>query len=182
MDSPFMDAIAKLLAERGVLVLRFEFAYMHQRRETGTRRPPDRQPVLLETWRTAFAQAQLRYPDVQHWYIGGKSMGGRMATLVADELAVRGCICLGYPFHPPGKPDNLRIEHLFELATPLLIAQGTRDKLGARDEVASYQLPVSIAWVWLEDGDHDLKPRVRSGFSQADHLAQCANAIVEFML
>ena len=91
--------------------------------------------------------------------------------LVAHIVSVRGLVCLGYPFHPIGKPDQLRTAHLAKLKTPALIVQGTRDPFGTRQEVATYTLAKTIEILWLEDGDHDLKPRKRiSGFSAADHL------------
>jgi len=105
-------------------------------------------------------------------------MGGRIASMVAalgDETLdskIKGVICLGYPFHPQGKPEKLRIEHLKDIKAPLFIAQGTRDKLGSREDVASYDLNKEIDWLWLEDGDHDFKPRVRSGFKYDIHM-QC---------
>ena len=114
--------------------------------------------------------------------IGGKSMGGRVASMVADELfadgKIAGLLCLGYPFHPPAKPDQLRTKHLAELATPTLICQGTRDEFGSREEVAGYDLSERIELLWLEDGDHDLKPRKSiSGFSAADHLRTMAEGV-----
>jgi predicted alpha/beta-hydrolase family hydrolase len=82
-----------------------------------------------------------------------------------------GLLCLGYPFHPIGKPEQLRTAHLAKMKTPALIAQGTRDPFGTREEVSTYALSKSIEILWLEDGDHDLKPRQRiSGFSVVDHL------------
>ena len=118
--------------------------------------------------------------------IGGKSMGGRVASMVADDLlsrgAITGLLCLGYPFHPPGKPENLRTQHLEELKTPTLICQGTRDEFGTREEVAGYALSGSIRILWLEDGDHDLKPRkTLSGFSTADHLKSMAETVKELV-
>jgi hypothetical protein len=93
--------------------------------------------------------------------IGGKSMGGRVASMIPDGLysagRIAGLLCLGYPFHPLGKSDQLRTEHLKSLKTPTLIAQGTRDPSGTRDEVSTYQLSKNIEILWLEDGDHDLK-------------------------
>ncbi|RVA23796.1 alpha/beta hydrolase, partial [Mesorhizobium sp. M7D.F.Ca.US.004.03.1.1] len=114
--------------------------------------------------------------------IGGKSMGGRVASMVADEMfakgEISGLICLGYPFHPPAKPEQLRTKHLAGLKTPTLIFQGTRDEFGTQDEVAGYVLSEGIEIHWLEDGDHDLKPRKSiSGFSTADHLKTLAEAV-----
>lgn len=177
MDSEFMERMAVLLAQLGVGVIRFEFAYMQQRREHGSKRPPDRQPVLLERWRQVIAQ----FRSTEPLFIGGKSMGGRMATLIADEVAVSGCVCLGYPFHPPSKPEQTRTEHLQDLSTPTLIVQGTRDALGNQEEVGSYALSPGIHLHWLEDGDHDLKPRVRSGYTHEQHLQSAARAIADFV-
>lgn len=177
MDSDFMETMAGLLADLGVGVIRFEFPYMQQRRQGGSKRPPDRQPVLLEWWRQVIEHCS----DSAPLFIGGKSMGGRMATLIADEEKVKGCICLGYPFHPPSKPEKTRVEHLKDLRTPTLVVQGTRDPLGSRDEVVHYELSPAIRLHWLEDGDHDLKPRVRSGFSHAQHLQDAARAIADFI-
>lgn len=178
MDSEFMARITALLTARGVEVIRFEFPYMRERRETGKRSPPNREPELLACWREVIASLG----DPGGLFIGGKSMGGRMASLLADELAVKGLVCLGYPFHPQGKPEKLRTAHLSTLKTPTLIVQGTRDPLGKRDEVDGYELSSVIRLHWLEDGDHDLKPRVKSGFTHEQHLHNCANAIADFML
>lgn len=179
MDSEFMERIAQLLAERDIGVVRFEFPYMAQRRSGGKKRPPDRQPLLLESWQEILDRYQSTGIDV---FIGGKSMGGRMASLIADgNPQIKGLVCLGYPFHPPKKPEKLRTEHLEDLSTPSLMVQGTRDALGNREEVESYSLSEKIQLCWLEDGDHDLKPRVRSGHSHEEHLINAADAIAEFI-
>ncbi|MFP5286233.1 MAG: alpha/beta fold hydrolase, partial [Thermoanaerobaculia bacterium] len=113
MDSPFMNAMARGLAARGLRVARFEFPYMHRRRAAGERKPPDREPVLLGTWRAAIDALG----GAERVVIGGKSMGGRMASMIADEAGVRGLVCLGYPFHPQGRPERLRVAHLADLRT-----------------------------------------------------------------
>jgi uncharacterized protein len=177
MDSPFMDTIAEGVAKGGIRVARFEFPYMRRRRETGERRPPDREPALRQSWLETIATLG----GGERLVIGGKSMGGRMASLVADEAAVRGLVCLGYPFHPPGQPDRLRTAHLRDLRTPTLIVQGTRDALGTREEVERYDLSPAIRLVWLEDGDHSFKPRASSGHKEREHLAAAVAAIVEFV-
>ena len=161
MESPFMTMLAHELAARGVGVARFEFPYMRRRRQ-GVRVPPDRAPVLLDAFRSA-AQALAGKRGIDRLVIGGKSMGGRMASMVADELGVRGLVCLGYPFHPPAQPDKLRVEHLAALRTPSLIVQGTRDAFGTRDDVRKYKLSAAIRVEWVEDGNHDLAPRKRAG-------------------
>lgn len=152
MDSEFMNVVCAGIAAGGVQVLRFEFPYMAQRRETGKNRPPDREPILLETWREA-----VRSIESKRLFIGGKSMGGRMASMVADELEVAGLVCLGYPFHPPGKPEKLRTAHLEGLRTRALIVQGTNDAFGTGDDVAGYSLSPAIEFHWIERGNHDLR-------------------------
>jgi len=109
-------------------------------------------------------------------------MGGRMASLVADDAGVSGLLCLGYPFYPPGKPERTRTAHLSALKTPALIVQGTRDPFGSRDEVARYALAESIDLCWINDGDHDLKPRRASGSSHAQALAATIAAVVQFVV
>ncbi len=182
MDSDFMNRMAALLCERGIAVRRFEFPYMAQRRQGG-RRPPDRQPVLLDCWRQQLARWQSERGGPV--FIGGKSLGGRMASLLLAEERTRdvaGLVCLGYPFHPPGKPERTRTEHLAGLRTPTLIAQGSRDPLGNRQEVAAYTLSDAIVLHWLEDGDHDFRPRVKSGFTVSQHLVAAAEAATTFMI
>lgn len=176
MDSAFMNEIAQGLAGRNLRVVRFEFPYMHKRRVEGGKRPPDRAPVLLQTWRDVVAALG----DPARLIIGGKSMGGRMASMVADEIGVAGLVCLGYPFHAPGKPDAPRTEHLEGLATPALILQGERDPFGGTAEVAGYSLSERIAITWLPDGDHDLKPRKKSGHTHAENMEQAIGAIAAF--
>ena len=112
--------------------------------------------------------------------IGGKSLGGRIASLVADEAGARGLVCLGYPFHPPGRPERTRTAHLAELRTPALIIQGTRDTFGGPDDVAGYSLSPAIRILWLEDGDHSWKPRRASGRTEQENLDAGIAAVAEF--
>lgn len=181
MDSPAMEGIAGALASAGLRVARFEFGYMALRRETGTRRPPPKAETLVAEYRAAVAALAARGPLV----IGGKSMGGRVASMVADELhaagSVAGLLCLGYPFHPPDRREQLRTQHLEQLATPALICQGTRDPFGSREEVAGYRLSPSVEILWLEDGDHDLRPRKRvTGLTAGDHLRRMAETVASW--
>ncbi len=157
--------------------MRFEFPYMAKRREDGKRRGPDRMSILQATWK----QVLEGLGGGERWVIGGKSMGGRVASRVADEVGARGVVCLGYPFHPPGKPENLRTAHLESLRTPALVLQGTRDTMGSRGEVEGYSLSDSIRIEWLEDGDHSLKPRKKSGHSAEEHLARAGQLAAEFV-
>ena len=174
MDSPFMAAIASGLAATGWRVVRFEFPYMARQRETGRRQGPDRMPVLQEAFRQQVRLEQTEQPG-RPLFIGGKSMGGRVASLLIDELAatdgVRGCLCLGYPFHPPGKPLQLRTEHLAALQTPTLILQGERDTFGRREEVETYNLSPQVQLRWIASGDHSFKPSKSSGLSEAGNWA-----------
>lgn len=181
MDSGFMNDMAAALAEHGLEVVRFEFPYMAKRRRDGKRRPPNRMDVLLDAWDAMIEQYRC---DSLPLFIGGKSMGARAATVWAAERAAascRGLICFGYPFHPPGKPENLRIAHLSECAVPLLIVQGERDALGSREEVSAYGIANSIHFCWLASGDHDLKPLRRSGYSHQQHKDAAAQAASAFI-
>jgi predicted alpha/beta-hydrolase family hydrolase len=174
MDSPFMNFFADGLAARGFRVGRFEFPYMAARR-TGERKAPNRMPVLLDTWRTVCRS--LKHPFV----IGGKSMGGRIASLVADECDAAGLLCLGYPFVGIGKNQSNRTEHLAKLKTPTLICQGTRDPMGNKDLVSTLKLSPAVALCWLEDGDHDFKPRRASGRTHAQNLEASLDASAAFL-
>lgn len=176
MEHPFMARIAEGVAAAGIRVVRFEFPYMAARR-SGTRRPPDRDPVLRSSWSRVIAE--LGAPG--RIVIGGKSMGGRYASMVADTEGVAGVVCLGYPFHPPGRPDQLRTAHLEVQRTPTLILQGERDPMGPRDEVEGYTLASTVRVRWLEDGDHSLKPRKASGHTEAEHLATAIEETVAFI-
>ena len=180
-ESPFMEAFATGLAERGIRVARFEFPYMQMMRETGTRRPPDRTPVLLETFREV-----ADHLGGAHTIIGGKSMGGRVASMLAAEMdgedhGVKGCACLGYPFHPPGAAEKVRTGHMETLMTQTLILQGTRDPFGTAEEVAGYQLSSSIQIHWLEDGDHHLEPRKKSGRTSEQNWAEAMDRFAPFV-
>lgn len=163
MDHSWMNEVARGMGARGIRVVRFEFPYMARRREGGKRGAPDRQPVLLDVWREVIEA----HGGGGRVVIGGKSMGGRMASMVADEAGVRGLLCFGYPFHPPGSPEKTRVAHLEHLRTPALVIQGTRDPFGTREDVQSYVLAPSIRLEWIENGDHSLK----GGLERAIELA-----------
>lgn len=180
MDTAFLQAIANLLAERGIATYRFEFTYMAARRRGGARKPPPKAERLVDEYRAAVDAL----PPGGPLLIGGKSMGGRVASLVADELhaasRIAGLACLGYPFHPPNKPEQLRTAHLQALACPALIVQGERDPFGGRAEVDAYGLSPTIQVHWAGDGDHDLGPRGGSGFTRKGNLAAAADAVAAF--
>jgi predicted alpha/beta-hydrolase family hydrolase len=155
MRSEFMEAVARGLGERGIATIRFEFPYMRARASAGRRwSAPDKSEVLMDAWR----EVVMLLGGGPGVVIGGKSMGGRIATMIADEVGARSVVCFGYPFHPEGKPTLLRTAHLAALQTRTLVVQGTRDALGNRQEVAGYVLSAQIKFAWIEGGDHSLKP------------------------
>lgn len=177
MDSPFMQRVAAGLAARGLRVARFEFPYMARRRSEGKRGAPDREPVLRATW----VEVVERLGGGARVVVGGKSMGGRIASMVADEVGARGLVCLGYPFHPPGQPAKLRTAHLAELRTKALIVQGTRDAFGTREDVAGYRLSPAIRVRWIEEGDHSFKPPAKSGRTEKQNVEEAVAAVAEFV-
>jgi len=177
MDSAFMNIVAEAIAGKDVRVVRFEFPYMAARRSTGKRGAPDREPILLDSWRSVIA----KLGDPARLVIGGKSMGGRIASMVADEAGVASLVCLGYPFHPPGNPARTRVKHLENLRTPTLILQGTRDSFGLPEDVANYRLSKKIRIVWIESGDHSFKPLARSGRTEAQNLATAIAEVQHFI-
>ncbi|WP_371189149.1 alpha/beta family hydrolase [Thalassotalea maritima] len=177
LDSDFMEMITKGLVANGINVYRFNFPYMQQRQQDGKRRPPNRMPVLVESFKQRLQRYQLDLP----LFVAGKSMGSRVAAMVSEDDKVCGVIALGYPFHPISKPDNTRLEPLQALTKPALIIQGTRDALGNETEVNGYSLPNNIDIQFLEDGDHDLKPRVRSGFRHEQHIQSAVASMAAFI-
>jgi uncharacterized protein len=177
MDSAFMQRVAEGVAASGIRVVRFEFPYMQRRRETGKGGAPDPPRVLMQSYRDAIDQAG----GGSKLVIGGKSLGGRIASMVADEAKVLGLVCLGYPFHPPGQPEKTRTKHLENLRTPTLILQGARDSFGLPEDVAGYKLSPAIRIEWLEDGDHSFKPRVRSGRTETDNLSAAIKLVADFI-
>lgn len=177
MDHAFMSTMTELLVQRGIKVVRFNFPYMVLREQDGRKRPPDRAPKLLEAYREVIAEYAQQGPIV----IGGKSMGGRMASLLADQQRVLAIACLGYPFHPPGKLDKYKGEHLADIAKPTLILQGERDTFGRREEVADYPLSSHVEVKYLTDGDHSFTPRKRAAVSEEDNLIQAAQWLSHFI-
>jgi len=168
MDSPWLETMCGMLSERSIRSVRFEFAYMAARR-AGTRRPPPKAELSIPEYRDVVAD--IRAQAAGSLVIGGKSYGGRVASMIADDVQVAGLVCLGYPFHPPQRPEQLRTAHLLTLRTPALICQGERDPFGGVAEVASYGLPETIDVRWFA-GDHDVQPKTR--------LAPVADAVADF--
>lgn len=185
IESPFLEAIAELFGKRGIAATRFEFDYMAARRDGGSKRPPPRAEKLMGEYADMIAAVAKRKPRAQKLVIGGKSLGGRVASMVAEEQfragSISGIVCLGYPFHAPATPDKLRIAHLEALTCPALIVQGVRDPFGTQDEVKCLKLSKSIAFHWIGDGDHDFGPRGASGFTRSGNLADAADAVAGFI-
>jgi len=176
MDSPFLARVAAGLAAAGFRAARFEFPYMQATRADGKRRPPNSGKTLEAAWRAVIEEL-----GADGLVIGGKSMGGRIASMVADDAGVGGLVCLGYPFHPPGRPTQTRTAHLAQLRTPALIVQGERDAFGSIDDVAAYDLSPTIRVRWLPDGDHSFVPRKRSGRTEGENMEQALAWVAEFV-
>jgi predicted alpha/beta-hydrolase family hydrolase len=165
---PFMVKVARSLADRGIDVVTFDFPYMQQKRKV-----PDKTPVLEAAFRDAIADARARVTREHALFIGGKSMGGRMATHLAASWAnlqvgpLRGVIALGYPLHPPGKPAQLRVAHLPSIDVPMLIVQGERDAFGTPEELRPVLrgLKAKVTLHVIESGDHSLAVRRATDFA-----------------
>jgi predicted alpha/beta-hydrolase family hydrolase len=176
MEHEFMQSVAKGLAFKGIRVIRFNFPYMIKRAEDGKRRPPDRAPKLLEAYQEVIEQV-----DAEKLVIGGKSMGGRMASHLSEHEKVAGVACLGFPFHPPGKPDKYKGEHLAELSKACLILQGERDTFGKREEFPAFNLSDSVSVEFIPDGDHSFKPRKSSGHTEQQNIALAVEKLAKFI-
>jgi predicted alpha/beta-hydrolase family hydrolase len=177
-DAPVLEHVAGGLARAGVAVVRFAFPYMLRSRAEGHRCPPDREPILVDAWHRIIASQRTAGGRL---FIGGKSMGGRVASRIADEAGVAGLICLGFPFHPPGRPERTRAADLEELLTPTLICQGECDPFGTREEVERISLSAAVTLYWLAGGDHSFKPRRGSGHSWDAHLDGVVGAAIGFI-
>lgn len=160
MRSGFMDFQAEALARAGLLCLRFEFPYMR-----AGRKAPDKAAVLKEAWREVAEAARERAGE-RPLVLGGKSMGGRIASqAVAAGAPADGLVFHGYPLHPPGRPDRIRKEHLPAVPVPMLFVEGTRDPFcpldTLREVIAETGVDAEVAVI--EDGDHSFKVRASSG-------------------
>lgn len=176
-----MVATARALATRGLVVATFDFPYM-----AGGRSVPDKGPVLEESWRTAIAEAASRTElSGLPLFIGGKSMGGRIASqaAAAGSLPIAGLVFLGYPLHPPGKPEQRRDAHLPSITVPMLFVQGSRDAFGTAREIRDLLPRLNRATVLheIEGGDHSFKVPARGGRSQSAVLDDIYQTIREFI-
>jgi hypothetical protein len=178
-DSDFMQNMAQLISEQGIDVGLFDFEYMQIAKQTHKRRPPERAPKLLSYYEQILGQAQPNLP----LFIGGKSMGGRMASMLAcsSDNPILGVLAFGYPFHPPGKADTLRTDHFGDIPCPFLVLQGERDTFGTRDELATIAMAKQPEYIWLIDGDHSLKPRKKSGITEAQNRDVAALGAAHFI-
>jgi predicted alpha/beta-hydrolase family hydrolase len=176
---PWMVAMAEAMASRGVQAVTFNFLYA----ERG-RRLPDRNPILEATWRAAIAAVRTHLGQARP-FIGGKSMGGRIATQVAaqPDVDVAGLVLLGYPLHPPGKPTQLRTAHLPAIRAPMLFVQGSRDPFGGPGELGPFLagLAPGTRLFAVEGGDHSLAPVHARGESTAAALARVADEVAHFI-
>lgn len=168
-----MSFFASELARRGSRVCRFNFLYMEQ-----ARKGPDRQPVLEQTY-GAVLDALAKEAQGREVVIGGKSLGGRIASYVAGQRDdVGGLVFLGYPLHPPGRPERIRDEHLYSLSVPMLFVEGTRDSFCPLPTLEKVRKKLSEAEVAvIDDGDHSLKVRASSGRSTHDAWLEAIEAV-----
>lgn len=177
MDHEFMQDVSTRLAEKGVRVARFNFPYMEKRALDGKKRPPDRAPKLLEAMTAVIEEVA----DGQPIVIGGKSMGGRMASMLSEHPMVKSIACLGFPFHPPGKPENYKGAYLATIEKPILIIQGERDTFGKFEEFEQFEFSNQVSSSFIPDGDHSFKPRKSSGFTEAQNRQLAVDRLALFI-
>lgn len=180
-ESTFLTRLRQGVAARGIQVVAIEFSYMARMRHEGRRRPPPKIDVLvaeLSAWQRALCAIDASTP----LWLGGKSMGGRVASLLAADGGRRqepaGLVLCGYPFHPPGRPERRRLDHWPSIRCPLLVLQGTRDPFGRREEVEGYRLPSQAEVRFLEGGNHDWQPPKRHSATQSTLIDEAVGHIV----
>ncbi len=180
--SHFMVLAATEMAARGVTTATFDFPYVTEHRKV-----PDRSSVLEESWRAALTTAQKdsRFAGLS-LFIGGKSMGGRIASHIASQHVegIRGLVFFGYPLHPPGRPDQRRDAHLPDVVEPMLFIQGTRDPFGTADDIRQMlpKLSEGSSIHEVADGDHSFKVRLSiAGRSQDAVFAEIFDAAAAFI-
>ncbi|GAA5219184.1 alpha/beta family hydrolase [Corallincola platygyrae] len=177
MSHDFMSRLAEALSNQHLEVVRFNFDYMVQALEQQKKRPPDRLPKLVDCMTRVGEQLDHNLP----LFVAGKSMGSRVACLVAEGLSARGVIAYGYPFHPPGKPERLRRDELEASAADIFVLQGERDPFGRSDEWSGFQLPEHVSLVAVKDGEHSFKPTKKSGVTQDDNIVFAAEQTARFI-
>lgn len=187
MEHEYIEALVRLMNAKKLSVLRFNFPFMDKRKLDGKRRPPDRMPALIACYQSVLSSISVDSNAHLPIYIGGKSMGGRVAAMLSCDKVlmfnekINGVICLGYPFHPVKKPEKLRLAPLQETHLPVLILQGQRDALGSEEEINSYEVSSRCQLHYFHDGDHDLKPRIKSGYNLKQHQNSAINKMSEFI-
>ncbi|RKR06636.1 hypothetical protein C7446_0625 [Kushneria sinocarnis] len=174
-EHALVSALADALAAEGIQCIAIEFAYRARARAVGKPHPPPRIDRLV----TPFAAWTALMPAGTWW--GGRSMGGRVASLLAVEQACPGLLLFAYPFHPRRKPQQLRLDHWPRLQCATHVFQGSRDPLGSREEVAGYRLPGNVSLHWLEQGDHDWRTPRGHDMSQSGLVVQAAAAAARVM-
>ena len=179
MHAAALTTVADALAAVKLPSLRFNFPY-----KAAGRRSPDR-PAVLEAAVRAAAHELARQAKVppDRIVLGGRSMGGRIGSMVAADDGALGVVLLGYPLHPPGKPAQLRVDHFPKLTMPVLFASGTRDAFGTPDELQQHARAIKgpVTFHWIDTGDHGFKPLKASGLTPAAALAGVAEAVVAFV-
>lgn len=192
---PFMQAFANYFAGKGIRVVNINFPYMQECYTLNKKRPPNQAPILLRHLKGEINREHEVNSDLEHLVLVGKSMGGRIATMLMSEAdflqtqkQVSAVVVLGYPFIPPGKPEKLasRVEHLKGLSKPCLILQGERDSFGNRillesDKFIERYLHQNTRISWVHDGDHSFKPRKSSGFTEEQNFSTSMNEIEQFI-
>ena len=184
MHAATLTTVADALADAKVPSLRFNFPY-----KALGRRAPDRPPVLEAAVREATAELVRRAKvPPERIVLGGRSMGGRIGSMVAgddddDGGGALGLVLLGYPLHPPGRPERLRVEHFARLRMPVLFVSGTRDAFGTPAELRRHTRKIKgpVSFYWIETGDHGFKPLKSSGLTVDGVLAEVAGAVVDFV-
>ncbi len=180
MNTPTLTAFADALAEHGVPSLRFNFAY----RAAGKGAPP-KAPVLEAEVRRSIGELMRRTKlPAERIVLGGRSMGGRICSMVAATDGALGCVLLGYPLHPPGKPERLRIEHFGSLRCPVLFVSGTRDTFGTPQELQREAGAISsqVDWYWIETADHGFRPlKKATGLTTQQALIPAAAAVADWV-
>jgi uncharacterized protein len=177
MSGDFMTTVAQGIARSGMLVCRFNFPYAERGRKA-----PDPQPKLESTF-AAVVEAAREHAGTERVVLGGKSMGGRIAALVAPRLQPEGLVFLGYPLHPPGRPERLRSDAIAGAGAPMLFVEGTRDPfcpLGTLRTVLE-ESRVQAEVVEIPDGDHSFRVRRSSGRSTEDSWSEVVRAVTRWI-
>lgn len=178
-ETIFLRRLRENLAENGVQTLAIEFEYMQKMRKENRRRPPPKPDRLVDEMARWYDI--LTHSALPALWLGGKSLGGRVASMLAARDGAAGLALCGYPFHPPGKPEKTRLAHWPQITCPTLVLQGTRDPFGTREEVVGYDLPANVQVAFLEEGEHDWKPRKATGLTQEALIAEAACRIAAAM-